>query len=154
MARRTRLTLAGVAQHVIQRGNNRGASFFAEDDYRFYLDCLHDAATKYECLIHAYVLMTNHVHLLVTPGRPDGISGLMQHVGRRYVRHVIPPNGHFVGGAVQSQFGGYGAIRSDLLPLHRAQSGASRHRTRASGLPVVELSVSCVRAARQGGVHA
>ena len=55
--------------HVIQRGNNRKAIFFAEDDYTRYLDWLADAARANGCTVHAYVLMTNHVHLLVTPGR-------------------------------------------------------------------------------------
>ena len=67
MARRPRLRIAGVPHHVIQRGNNRQATFFAEEDYGFYLDCLHDASRKHLCAIHSYVLMTNHVHLLVTP---------------------------------------------------------------------------------------
>ena len=60
MPRRARLNLADVPQHIIQRGNNRQATFFAEEDYRFYLDCLYDARRKYGCLIYAYVLMTNH----------------------------------------------------------------------------------------------
>ena len=64
MARRPRLNLAGVPQHVIRRGNNRQPTFITDGDYRFYLDYLCDAAQKYGCLIHAYALMTNHVHLL------------------------------------------------------------------------------------------
>jgi putative transposase len=88
MARRPRLTIAGVAQHVIQRGNNRQATFFAEDDYRWYLAYLGEAACQHECSVHAYVLMTNHVHLLVTPNRPDAVSRTMQDVGRRYVQYV------------------------------------------------------------------
>lgn len=88
MARRPRLALVGVPQHVIQRGNNRQATFFAEEDYRFYLNCLYDAARQYGCLVHAYVLMTNHVHLLVTPNSVDSISRMMRHPGRRYVQYV------------------------------------------------------------------
>ena len=65
MPRRSRLNLADVPQHIIQRGNNRQATFFAEEDYRFYLDRLLEASRKYGCSIYAYVLMTNHVHLLV-----------------------------------------------------------------------------------------
>jgi len=88
MARRRRLTIAGVPQHVIQRGNNRQAIFFAEEDYRRYLAYLGEAARKHDCEIHAYVLMTNHVHLLATPNNPDAISRTMQDVGRRYVHYV------------------------------------------------------------------
>ena len=87
MARLPRFSLTGVPQHVIQRGNNRQACFAADEDYRFYLDCLRDASQRYRCAIHAYVLMTNHVHLLVTPGETGAISRFMQHVGRRYVQH-------------------------------------------------------------------
>lgn len=88
MARKPRFNLAEIPQHIVQRGNNRQATFFAEDDYRFYLDCLGEASTKYGSAIHAYVLITNHVHLLVTPGAPESISRTMQSVGRRYVQYV------------------------------------------------------------------
>ena len=88
MARKPRFNLIGFAQHVIQRGNNRQATFFAEEDYRLYLDSLGQAAKKFDCAIHAFVLMTNHVHLLITPGQPDSISRLMQSVGRRYVQYI------------------------------------------------------------------
>ena len=63
MARKPRFNLIGVPQHVIQRGNNRDVTFFAEQDYQFYLECFYDAASRYHVNIHAYVLMTNHVHL-------------------------------------------------------------------------------------------
>jgi len=88
MARRPRLRIAGVPQHVIQRGNNRQATFFAEENYGFYLECLRDATRKHECAIHAYVLMTNHVHLLATSKRPDAMSLVMRDLGRRYVQYV------------------------------------------------------------------
>ena len=86
MARRPRLELPGVPLHVIQRGNNRAATFVADGDRHLYLTCLGDAATKYACAVHAYVLMPNHVHLLVSPQRAGGVALLMQDVGRRYVR--------------------------------------------------------------------
>ncbi len=88
MPRRPRLNLASVPLHVIQRGNNRQACFFAEEDYRFYLYWLRKVADKYGCDIHAYVLMTNHVHLLVSPHGKTSVSGLMQSLGRRYVQYV------------------------------------------------------------------
>ncbi|MGH8647962.1 MAG: transposase [Burkholderiales bacterium] len=73
---------------MIQRGKNRESCFFADEDYRFYLLCLQKGATRYQCAIHAYVLMTNHVHLLVNPGTEDGLSLMMRYVGSRYVQYV------------------------------------------------------------------
>jgi putative transposase len=80
--------LAGVPCHVVQRGNNRDACFFGHDDYRVYLDVLRDACLRYQVKVHAYVLMTNHVHLLLTPQTSEGISRVMQSIGRRYVQYV------------------------------------------------------------------
>jgi putative transposase len=71
----------GIPQHVIQRGNNREPCFYAEQDYRRYLDDLRKVAKKYRCRIHAYVLMTNHAHILVTPMVEYGISQMMQALG-------------------------------------------------------------------------
>lgn len=88
MPRRPRLHLPGFPLHVIQRGNNRSPCFFSDDDCAAYLDWLRCAALKQDCAIHAYVLMTNHVHLLVTPGRAGAVSTLMQSLGRRYVQYV------------------------------------------------------------------
>lgn len=87
MARLPRFVLPGHPQHVIQRGNNRQECFCAESDYRFYLDKLRSASAKHGCEIHAYVLMTNHVHLLVTPRQPEGIGKMMQTLGRYYVQY-------------------------------------------------------------------
>ncbi len=88
MPRRPRIQLADHPQHIVQRGHNRAACFFAEEDYRFYLHWLKLGAEKYGCAIHAWVLMTNHVHLLLTPDAPNGISQLMQSLGRRYAQYV------------------------------------------------------------------
>jgi putative transposase len=88
MPRRARLRIAGMPLHVIQRGNNRGACFFADHDYRAYLQHLDELAAVYACAVHAYVLMTNHVHVLLTPQRPDSVSLLMKHLGQRYVQYV------------------------------------------------------------------
>ena len=88
MPRRLRLTFAGVAVHLIQRGNNRSACFFAEEDYARYLDHLTEFAPRFGCAVHAYVLMTNHVHLLLTPQQADGASRLMQRLGQHYVQYV------------------------------------------------------------------
>jgi REP-associated tyrosine transposase len=88
MPRPPRLELPGVPQHVIQRGNNRASCFFVDADRRFYLKCLSEAAARRGCELHAYVLMSNHVHLLVTPCEPGAIGAMMQDVGRRYVRVI------------------------------------------------------------------
>lgn len=88
MPRRARLMLPAVPVHVIQRGNNRQACFFADEDYRFYLEWLAEYARKTACRIHAYVLMTNHVHLLVSADDTVGIGALMKALGQRYVQYV------------------------------------------------------------------
>lgn len=86
--RRPRAYLAGIPAHVIQRGNDRCACFFEEDDYRFYLQCLDEASKRYGVFVHAYVLMTNHVHLLLTPPIPSAIPRMIQLLGNRYVQRV------------------------------------------------------------------
>jgi putative transposase len=88
MPRKPRFNLIGIPQHVIQRGNNREPCFYAEQDYRRYLDDLKESADKYDCRVHAYVLMTNHVHMLVTPMKDHGVSDMMQALGRRYVYYI------------------------------------------------------------------
>ena len=85
MARRPRLVLAGVLQHALQRGNNRSPCFFQPDDYRFNLDCLQQAAHRHGCSVYAYVLMTNHVHLLLSGQDVGCVSAMMRTLGRRYV---------------------------------------------------------------------
>lgn len=87
MARLPRFTLPGHPQHVIVRGNNRSEIFCADADYRFYLEKLQAACEKHDCDIHAYVLMTNHVHLLVTPHDEQGLGKAMQMLGRYYVQY-------------------------------------------------------------------
>lgn len=87
MARLPRYVIPGQPQHIIQRGNNRQAIFAAEADYLFFRDALVDAATKHGLAIHAYVWMTNHIHLLATPELDDSISKVFQSVGRRYVQY-------------------------------------------------------------------
>ncbi|MCB5186967.1 transposase [Methylobacillus caricis] len=87
MVRLPRFVLTGHPQHIIIRGNNREPVFSAEEDYHFFLDKLSQAAKKHQCDIHAYVLMTNHVHLLVTPHQENSIAKMMQSVGRHYVQY-------------------------------------------------------------------
>lgn len=87
MPRRPRLVLPNVPLHLIQRGNNRQVCFVADEDYRFYLDWLGEYATKADCRIHAYVLMTNHVHLLVSAEQSDAPAAMMKALGQRYVQY-------------------------------------------------------------------
>lgn len=88
MPRRARLALANVPLHIIQRGNNRQACFFADEDYHFYRDWLSEQASKTGCQVHAYVLMTNHVHLLISADRVVAPGSLMKALGQRYVQYV------------------------------------------------------------------
>jgi putative transposase len=88
MPRKPRFTIPGIPQHVIQRGNNREPCFYAVEDYRYYLDTLKEALQRNGSELHAYVLMTNHVHMLVTPLTEHGVSHVMQDLGRKYVRYI------------------------------------------------------------------
>ena len=74
--------------HIVQRGHNRELCFFAEDDYAGYLHWLSEALAETECALHAYVLMTNHVHLLLTPKKAAAVPRLLMSLGRRYVQYV------------------------------------------------------------------
>lgn len=84
MARLPRFDLAGVPQHVVQRGNNRMPCFLDDEDRHRYLQCLREALLRYDCALHAYVLMSNHVHLLLTPRTAGAIPKLMQTFARNY----------------------------------------------------------------------
>ncbi len=86
MARLPRFILPGQPQHVIVRGNNRNEIFCAEADYRFYLEKMQLACDKHCCDVHAYVLMTNHVHLLITPQEESSLGKAIQMLGRYYVQ--------------------------------------------------------------------
>lgn len=88
MARLPRLYIQGCAQHIIQRGNNRDVCFYRDADYAFYVQKLEEAAKRFSVAIHAYVLMTNHVHILLTPADKNGVSSMMQMLGRNYVRYI------------------------------------------------------------------
>jgi putative transposase len=80
--------VAGIPWHIIQRGNNRSACFYSEADYRRYLQDLDEQSEKYGCRIHAYCLMTNHVHLLVTPELVESAGLMMKNLGQRYVQYI------------------------------------------------------------------
>ncbi|MFK8030020.1 MAG: transposase [Gammaproteobacteria bacterium] len=87
MPRRARVTLPHVTHHIIQRGNNRQVCFINEKDRGLFLRWLREYAIETECALHAYVLMTNHFHLLVTPTTVNGVGHLMKHLGQRYVQY-------------------------------------------------------------------
>ena len=84
MARLPRPDIAGVPQHVVQRGNNRLPCFLDDEDRQRYLQCLRESLFRYGCALHAYVLMSNHVHLLVTPPEANALSRMMQTFARNY----------------------------------------------------------------------
>ncbi|OGA64131.1 MAG: hypothetical protein A3G81_01695 [Betaproteobacteria bacterium RIFCSPLOWO2_12_FULL_65_14] len=86
MPRTARVVVPDVALHVIQRGNNRSACFVGPSDYLTYLRYLRDYAIQFGCAIHAYCLMTNHVHLLLTPASTRACAQLMKHLGQCYVQ--------------------------------------------------------------------
>ncbi len=88
MPRKPRFFLPGLAAHVVQRGNNRQPIFFERSDYEQYLLLLGKGCDRYHCAIHAYVLMSNHVHLLLTPAEQPSVSRMMQYLGRHYVPYV------------------------------------------------------------------
>lgn len=87
MPRTPRRVVPDQPLHLIQRGNNRGATFVTARDFDIYRQFLADASRRACCAIHAYVLMTNHVHILLTPQDERGPARLMQHLGRRYVHY-------------------------------------------------------------------
>ena len=88
MPRRPRIHIDGIPLHIVQRGHNREACFFCDQDRYAYLGWLSDALQREHCQLHAYVLMTNHVHLLLTPEHAASVPGLIISVGRRYVQYI------------------------------------------------------------------
>jgi putative transposase len=88
MSRRARLSLPEAPHHIIQRGNKRFACFYAEEDYQLYLNWLAQHAAETHCDFHAFVLMTDHVHLLLTPREENSIGLLMKRFGQRCVQYI------------------------------------------------------------------
>ncbi len=88
MARQPRLRIAGLPLHVVQRGVNREDIFLRKRDHQVYLSLLAELAPRHGCGVHAYVLMTNHVHLLLTPNAADDASVMMKHLGQRYAQYA------------------------------------------------------------------
>lgn len=93
MARHARLILPGVALHVYQRGNDRKPTFREDSDRLVYLSNLAELCKRWQCALHAYCLMTNHVHLMLTPANEHGPAFVMRDIGRRYVRYFNERHG-------------------------------------------------------------
>ena len=88
MPRRARSYIAGLPYHIVQRGNNKEPCFIQPSDYQFYLELWKECSKLYAVSIHAYCLMTNHIHFVVTPENETGISTTMKVVGSRYAFHI------------------------------------------------------------------
>jgi putative transposase len=133
MPRHARFMLARVPVHVIQRGHNRAACFFAAADYGRYLDHLQILAARFDCAVHAYCLMTNHVHLLLTPTTKAGCALVMKHlaqayaqyVNRRYRRSGTLWEGRFRSCLTDSE--GYLLACSRYIELNPVRAGMVRH---------------------------
>jgi putative transposase len=82
------LVIPDVAVHIVQRGHDRRDCFFHEADYQAYLAAVREYAAEFRCSVHAYCLMTNHVHLLLTPSDPTGCAQLMKHAAQRHSRRM------------------------------------------------------------------
>ena len=120
MARRPRVSFAGVPMHVIHRGNDRMAMFRADHDRIRYLGQLREACDRFGVQVHAYVLMTNHVHLLLTPSDSFATSRTMQRIGVRYVRYFNARYGR-TGTLLEGRF------RSSLVNTDRYVLACSRY---------------------------
>jgi REP element-mobilizing transposase RayT len=150
MARLPRYIIPGQPQHIIQRGNNRQAIFKTDDDYAFFRDAVIEASTKHDLAVHAYVWMTNHIHLLATPGAADSISKVFQSVGRKYVQYFNHTHkrsgtlweGRFRATVVDSEQYLLTVMRYIELNPVRADGASAR-------LPLVQLRAQCRRRRRE-----
>jgi putative transposase len=88
MPRAARAVIVNSPLHVVQRGINRGDCFFRESDYLTYLDYLRKFSERFDCSVHAYCLMTNHVHLLLTPHAETACGQLMKNLSQQYVQRT------------------------------------------------------------------
>jgi len=74
--------------HIVQRGNNREACFIEPENYLYYLELWQELSRRYGVAVHAYVLMTNHIHFLATPETETALSNTMKVVGSRYAQYI------------------------------------------------------------------
>jgi len=150
MARHARLFVPGFPLHVRQRGNNRMRCFLEPNDFELFLGLMSEASRKTSCAVHAYVLMPNHYHLLVTPGSGREIADLMRHVNQRYAEHFNRKHrrtgtlweGRFRSSVVDSQsylLTCYRYVELNPVRAHMVQHPRdypwSSYRTNAEGMP-------------------
>lgn len=88
MPRRARMYLPNYSYHIVQRGNNREACFIEPENYQFYLALWKEVSSRYGVSVHAYCLMTNHIHVLATPDEKTSLSNTMKVVGSRYAQYI------------------------------------------------------------------
>jgi putative transposase len=127
MARLARVVVPGVPHHVTQRGNGRARTFFGDEDYALYRDLLAASCRAAEVEIWAWVLMPNHVHLILTPQDPDGLRRALAPVHRRYAGHIHARqkrSGHFWQGR-------FGAVAMDEPHLAAALRYVTHNPVRA-----------------------
>ena len=93
MARQARIVIPGQAMHVMVRGNNREVLFHREEDRRTYLNWLREAAKEFGSAVHAFALLPNHVHVLMTPKEGNSLAKTMQSLGRRYAQYINRQHG-------------------------------------------------------------
>ena len=140
MPRRARLILPNVPLHITQRGVNRAAIFIDDEDRHHYRKLLHEACAGNAIAVHAFVLMDNHVHLLLTPSRPEVLAAAMRAVGQSYVQFFNYRHGRS-GTLWQGRFKSC-LVDSDRyalgMPLHRTEPGAGCHGRIAGRIPLVQ----------------
>jgi len=164
--------LAGVPVHVIQRGNNRGACFVNDEDRNFYLFHLARGLGRFGCQLHAYCLMTNHVHLLLTPEGAESCAPLMKHMGqlhsqyfnKRYKRTGSLWEGRFRSCLVQSEryvlacyrYIELNPVRAGMVPSASAYRWSSHNGNagRASNQPLTRHAEYLALAADETSRHA
>ena len=121
MGRHARKAIANVLYHIINRGNNRQAIFFCDDDYNFFLDALKSAKERYQCKIYSFALMTNHVHLLIEAiGDSKNLAYLMKHISQRYGQYI---NKHYKRSGTLWE----GRFRSSPISMDRYLLACSRY---------------------------
>lgn len=127
MPRLPRLDLPGIPQHIVQRGNDRQPCFYQPADYLRYLTELRELSRHLQCAIHAYVLMTNHVHLLVTPAEAGAVPRLMQSLGRRASR-IRSRRSSAAARGLRRSAGRLGGHKCTLTPVSGARPLCDRRR--------------------------
>ena len=138
MPRRPRLFLPDQPQHAVVRGHNRDPVLARHEDFQFLYQCLRDAAHRNGVAVHAWVLMHNHIHLLLTPATELSLPRTMQAVGR-VLQPLLSPQRIAMGRALQVHPGRYRRLSARLLSVYRAQSGACRGCPAAGRLSVFQL---------------